>query len=66
LEKTITWTKKNGKGWQAWHKTCELVGVLPWKQKTPVKTHFASRVVLFKETFKFKHVIVFVMAINNH
>jgi hypothetical protein len=46
--------------------TYELVGVPPWKQKTPMKAHFASKVVLFKETFKFKHVIIFIMAINYH
>jgi hypothetical protein len=29
LQKTITWTKKSGKGRQEWHKACELVGVFP-------------------------------------
>jgi hypothetical protein len=33
--KTITWTKKSGKGSQAWHEACELTGVPPGKQKTP-------------------------------
>jgi hypothetical protein len=27
LQKTITWTIKNVKGWQQWHKTCLDVGV---------------------------------------
>jgi hypothetical protein len=31
--------------------------VPPLKLKTLVKTHFASRVVLFQDTFEFKHVI---------
>ncbi len=33
--------------------------MFPKKLKTIVKTHFASKVVLFQETIEFKHVIVF-------
>jgi len=58
LPKTITWTKKSGKGWQECHKTCELAWVLPKKLEIIVKTCFASKVVLFQETIEFKHVIV--------
>jgi len=57
LPKNITWTKKSGKGWQQWHKTCELAGVFP-KKKTIVKIHFVSKVVPFQKTIEFKHVIV--------
>jgi hypothetical protein len=57
LQKTITWTKKIGKGQQKWHKTCELTMVPPRKIKTLVKTCFAARVVLFQKIFLFKHVI---------
>lgn len=39
------------------HKACELVGVFTWKFKTITETCFASRIVLFHETFEFKHVI---------
>lgn len=59
MQKTIIWTKKNGKGQQESHKACELMKVLPQKLKTRVKTLFASKVVLFQEAFEFKHVIVF-------
>jgi hypothetical protein len=51
LQKTITWTKKSGKGRQEWHKTCELTMVPPRKIKILVKTCFASRVVLFQNIF---------------
>jgi hypothetical protein len=64
--KTITWTKKSGKGWQKWHKACELGEVPPRKLKTPMKTSFASRVVQFQESFEFKHILFFAMEINNH
>jgi len=57
-QKTITWTKKSGKGWQDWHKACELGGVPPQKLKALKKTCFASRIVLFQESFKFKHGII--------
>jgi len=57
LQKTIAWTKKSGKGWQEWHKTCLDVGVPPRKLKTPVNTRFASKVILFQKTLEFKHVI---------
>jgi len=59
LPKTITWTKKGGKGWQGWHKACEQAGVLPKKFKTTMKTCFASKIVIFQETIEFKHVNVF-------
>jgi hypothetical protein len=59
FQKSIIWTKKSGKGQQKWHKVGELIRVPPWKLKTPMKTHFASRVVLFQDTFEFKNVIVF-------
>jgi len=57
-QKTITWIKKSGKGWQECHKACELGGVPPRKLKALKKTCFASRIVLFQESFEFKHVII--------
>jgi hypothetical protein len=57
LQKIITWTKKNDMGQQEWHKTCSNMGVPPWKLKTLVKTKFISIVIIFQETFEFKHVI---------
>jgi len=58
LQKTITWTKKSGKGQHEWHKTCLHSGVLPRKLKTQIKIMFASKVILFQETLEFKHTIV--------
>jgi hypothetical protein len=58
LQKTIAWTKKSGKGQHEWHKTCLHSGVPPRKLKTQIKTMFASKVILFQETLKFKHTIV--------
>lgn len=58
MPKTVTWTKKSVKGWQEWHKACELARVLPKKLKIIVKTCFASKVVIFQETIEFKHAIV--------
>jgi len=44
LQIIITWTKKFGKGIINWYKVCVEVGFLA---KIPVKTQFASKVVLF-------------------
>jgi hypothetical protein len=41
LQKTITWTKKFGKGRQEWKDSCIIVGLPPRMLKTPVKTRFA-------------------------
>ncbi len=57
LHKTITWTKKSGKGRQEWHKACMNSSVPPWKLKTLVKTKFVFQVILFQETLEFKHTI---------
>jgi hypothetical protein len=48
LQKTIMWTKKSGKGRQEWVKACVEVGLPIQRLRTPVKTHFASRIVLFQ------------------
>jgi hypothetical protein len=57
LQKTITWTKKNGKGRRKWHKTCLHSGVPLRKLKTPIKIRFASTIVLFQKILEFKHTI---------
>ena len=56
LQKTITCTKKSRKGEIKWHKAFVEVELLARKQKkkkrkkrkTPMKTRFASKVVLFQ------------------
>ncbi|KAJ7538060.1 hypothetical protein O6H91_11G033100 [Diphasiastrum complanatum] len=58
LQKTITWTKKSGKGRQEWTKACIDSGLRPRKLKTPVKTRFASKVILFQETLEFREAII--------
>ncbi len=57
LQKTITWTKKSGKGKQEWARAYKDASLCPWKLKTYVKTKFASKVIIFKETLEFKDTI---------
>lgn len=42
------------------------VGVPPCKLKTLVENCFASKIILFQESFEFKNVIFFAMEGNNH
>jgi hypothetical protein len=53
LQKTITWTKKSRKKRQKWKVSCVIIGLLTRMFKTPMKMHFASRISLFKKTFKY-------------
>ena len=48
LQKTITWTKKSTKGRQEWDTACVKASLPTRRLKTPMKTRFASKVVLFK------------------
>ncbi len=53
LQKTVTWTKKskkckNGKGHGLWLR----------KLKTPMKTRFVSKVIMFEEILEFKNAII--------
>jgi hypothetical protein len=57
LQKTSTWIKKFGKGWQEWKRSCIIIGQHAKMLKTPVKTQFASHVILFQETLKYYNVI---------
>jgi hypothetical protein len=58
LQKTITWTKKFGEGRQEWEKACIECGLPPQKLKTLVKTKFAFKIIMFKETLEFKQIII--------
>jgi hypothetical protein len=58
LQKTITWIKKFGESRQEWEKACIECGLPPQKLKTPVKTKFASKVIMFEKTLKFKQIII--------
>ncbi len=59
LQKTITLcTKKSGKGRQEWEKACIECGMPPRKLKTVIKTKFASKVIMFEKTLKFKRTII--------
>ena len=57
LQSCITWTKKSGKGCQEWDRACIDAGLPTRKLKTPVKTRFASKVVLFQETQEYADAI---------
>ncbi len=58
MQKIITQITKFGKGWQEWDKACIEVNTLATRKlKTPMKTRFASRVVLFQETLQYANVI---------
>ncbi len=57
LSKIITWTKKSGKGKQKWLRLIEIPSVTLQNKKALVKTQFNSKVILFKETLKFKDAI---------
>ena len=57
LQSCITWMKKSGKGRQEWDKACIDAGLPTRKLKTPVKTRFASKVVLFQETQEYADAI---------
>jgi hypothetical protein len=58
LQKTITWTQKSGKGRQEWEKACIEVGLPSRRLRIPVKTRFASKVVLFQETLEYSLAII--------
>ena len=57
LQLCITWTKKSGKGGAEWKKACIKAGLLARKFRTPVKTRFASKVILFQETLEYADAI---------
>jgi hypothetical protein len=40
-----------------WEKVCVESGLPPQKLKKPIKTRFASKVIMFEECFKFKKTI---------
>jgi hypothetical protein len=50
LQKTITYIKKNGKGYQEWDKACRDVNLPPYKLKTLLKISLDNKVVFFQET----------------
>jgi hypothetical protein len=47
---------------QEWELACKEVGLKAKKLKTPLKTKFASKVVLFQDTLKFHIVIDFYLS----
>jgi len=55
--KTITWTKKSGKGRQQWARVYKDAFIWPQKLKTHVKTIFAFKAIPFEETLEFKDTI---------
>ncbi len=55
LQKTITLTKKSKKGKYKWEKFCIEFGMSPQNFKTPIKTIFTSKVIMFEETLEHKH-----------
>ena len=48
LHKTITWTKKYGKGRAEWDEVRVEMGLASRKLKTPMKIRFANKVVFFQ------------------
>jgi hypothetical protein len=59
LEKTITCTKKFRKGRWEWEWACFKNGMRHWKLKTPMKTRFTSKVIIFEKALEFKNAIIF-------
>jgi RNase H-fold protein (predicted Holliday junction resolvase) len=57
LQKTITWTKKLRKGKQEWKNVYIIVGLPTRMLKTPMKTQFASKVILLKKTLEYQNEI---------
>ncbi len=53
LQKTITWTKKLGKGKHEWQRACVERGLQPWKLKTLMKTMFVNKVIMFEKVLEF-------------
>ncbi len=53
LHKTITWTKKFGKGHNKWQKPCLDVGISHQKMKILVKTKFVNKVIIFQKTLEY-------------
>jgi len=53
LHKTITWTKKFGKGHNECQKACLDVGISHQKMKTLMKTKFANKVIIFQKTLEY-------------
>ncbi len=51
------WTKKSSKGCNEWKWACIDVRLNHRKQKTPVKTKFANKVILFQETLEYQNAI---------
>ena len=49
LQLCITWTKKSGKGGAEWKKECIKAGLPARKLRTPVKTRFALKIIIFQE-----------------
>jgi len=47
-----------GEGRQEWEKACIECGLLLQKLKTPIKTRFASKVIMFEKTLEFKQAII--------
>jgi hypothetical protein len=58
LQKIITWTKNSAKRKQEWEKACMDSGLWLYKLKTPIKTRFASKVIMVEETLEFKVTIL--------
>jgi len=58
LQKTITWTKNLRKGRHEWERACMDSGLWPRKLKTPIKTRFTSKVIMFEKTLEFKVAIL--------
>lgn len=61
LHKTITWTKKFGKGHNEWQKACFDVRISHQKMKTLVKTKFVNKVIIFQKTLEYWDTSIFIM-----
>ncbi len=57
LQKIIMWIKKFGKGQSEWKRACVDASLCHRKLKTPMKTKFANKVILFQETLEYKDAI---------
>jgi hypothetical protein len=57
--KIIVWTKKIEKERQEWEKACVESRLLPHKLKTPIKTRFTSKIIVFEKCLELKKTILF-------
>jgi hypothetical protein len=57
LQKIIMWIKNFGKGRSEWKRACVDASLHHRKLKTPMKTKFTNKIILFQKTLEYKDAI---------